>query len=302
MRKLRYSVAHTLTGRYSARYTPSIMFYIIAFSSLYRDNSVRAESLKKLYEESGLGGLFDIRVEQDYPERNYSAVRLKQNAFRLRAFELWENTKGHFFRIYHGDVPTAIKAELESYSLHKRSAKNYSDFIGNGEVIFQYFYDLFSSDTTKEIANQNKIYTRNSAYEGLALPDVDTSDTDVLGMEFTWKEIIAISEDESPENELKKVLSQSGVYLQRSSDGVSRYVGSAYSCGGILNRWLKHLNSNGDAKHLNLYVLENGYNNLVFTVLEFTDETLALKAECRWKQTLGTKNTGPYDGLRLNRN
>ncbi|WP_245609240.1 hypothetical protein [Vibrio pacinii] len=54
-------------------------------------------------------------------------------------------------------------------------------------------------------------------------------------MEFTWKEIIAISEDESPDNELKKVLSQVGVYLQRSTDGTSRYVGSAYSCGGILS-------------------------------------------------------------------
>ncbi|WP_255199242.1 hypothetical protein [Vibrio sp. JPW-9-11-11] len=114
--------------------------------------------------------MFDIRVEQDYLERSYSAIRLKQNAFRLRAFELWENTKGSFFRIYHGDVPAAIKAELESYPFHKRSAKHYSDLEGDGEAIFQYFYALFSSDTTKEIASQNKIYTRNSAYEGLALP------------------------------------------------------------------------------------------------------------------------------------
>lgn len=263
---------------------------------------MRSESLKQLYEESGLGALFDIRVEQDYPERNYSAIRLKQNAFRLRAFELWENTRGCFYRIYHGEISSAIKAELDSFSLHKRSARNYSDFVGDGTVIFDYFFELFSSDTTKDVASKNKVYTRNSAYEGLALPDVDTSDTDVLGMEFTWKEIIAISEDESPDNELKKVLSQSGVYLQRSSDGTSRYVGSAYSGGGILSRWLKHLNSNGDAKHLNLYVLENGYNNLIFTVLEFTDESSALKSEGRWKQTLGTKNTGPYDGVRLNRN
>ncbi|WP_063656040.1 GIY-YIG nuclease family protein [Aliivibrio fischeri] len=263
---------------------------------------MRSETLKKLYEESGLKDLFEVRIEQDYPERNYSAIRLKQNAYRLRAFELWENNSGSFFRIYHGDVPSAIKSELESYPLHKRSARNYSDFSGDENIIFQYFYELFSSDTSREVANQSKVYTRNSAYEGLALPDVDTSDVDVLGAEFTWKEIIAISEDESEDNELKKVLSQSGVYLQRSSDGVSRYVGSAYGCGGILGRWLKHLNSNGDAKHLNLYVLENGYNKLVFTVLEFTDDNTAIKAESRWKQTLGTKNTGPYDGFRLNRN
>ena len=97
-------------------------------------------------------------------------------------------------------------------------------------------------------------------------------------------------------------MSRSGVYLQRSNDGTSGYVGSAYSVGGILSRWLKHLNSNGDAKHLNLYVLENGHNNLIFTVLEFTNDNDALQTESRWKQTLGTKNTGPYDGIRLNKN
>ncbi|WP_244956842.1 hypothetical protein [Enterovibrio norvegicus] len=87
-----------------------------------------AESLKELYEKSRLVDLFDIRVEQDYPERNYSAIRLKQNTFRIRSFELWDNAKGCFFRIYHGDVSTVIKTELESHSLHERSAKKYSDF------------------------------------------------------------------------------------------------------------------------------------------------------------------------------
>ncbi|ACH63747.1 conserved hypothetical protein [Aliivibrio fischeri MJ11] len=55
--------------------------------------------------------------------------------------------------------------------MHKRSARNYSDFSGDENIIFQYFYELFSSDTSKEVANQSKVYTRNSAYEGLALPD-----------------------------------------------------------------------------------------------------------------------------------
>jgi hypothetical protein len=42
---------------------------------------------------------------------------------------------------------------------------------------------------------------------------------------------------------------------------------------------------------------------LVFTVLEFTEDgASAISSETRWKQTLGTKNTGPYDGVRLNKN
>jgi hypothetical protein len=139
-------------------------------------------------------------------------------------------------------------------------------------------------------------------YEGLALPDVDTADCDVLGRVFTWKEIIAISEDQSESNLLKKELSRCGVYLQRSSDGKSRYVGSAYGDGGLISRWLKHLTSNGDAKHLNLFVLENGYSHILFTVLEFCDASAATTNEMRWKATLGTKHSGIYDGLRLNSN
>lgn len=263
---------------------------------------MRSEKLKELYSSSNLGELFEIKIEKDYSERRYSAIRLRQNIFRIRAFELWENNSGSFCRIYHGDITNVIKAELDAHPEKVRSTQYYSDFVGNEEEIFTFFYNLFSSDTSKKIARQNQIYTRNSAYEGLALPDVDTSESEVLGVEFGWKEIIAISEDESEGNLLKLELSKPGVYLQRSSDGVSRYVGSAYSDGGILNRWLKHLNSNGDAKHLNLYVLENGYSNLVFTVLEFTSDATALQSESRWKKTLGTKNSGPYDGTRLNRN
>lgn len=263
---------------------------------------MRLEKLQELYQDNELGSLFEIKIEKDYPDKRFSAIRLKQNIFRLRSFELWENNDGNFYRIYHGQVPSAIKSELDSQSEKYRSTNHYTDFKGDGDELFSFFYDLFSSDASKKIANANQVLTKNSAYEGLALPDVDITDDDVLGAVFTWKEIIAISEDNSEENKLKKQLSQSGVYLQRSVDGVARYVGSAYSDCGILSRWLKHLNSNGDAKHLNLYVLENGYNDLVFSVLEFTSSEAALDAETRWKQTLGTKNTGLYDGVRLNRN
>jgi hypothetical protein len=263
---------------------------------------MRLEKLQELYQESALGSLFEIKIEKDYPDKRFSAIRLKQNIFRLRSFELWESNDGNFYRIYHGQVPSAIKSELNSRSEKFRSTNHYTDFKGNDKALFSFFYDLFSSDASKKIANANQVLTKNSAYEGLVLPDVDVTDDDVLGVVFTWKEIIAISEENSEENKLKKKLSQSGVYLQRSGDGVARYVGSAYGDCGILGRWLKHLNSNGDAKHLNLYVLENGYNNLVFSVLEFISSEDALNAETCWKQTLGTKNTGLYDGVRLNRN
>ena len=134
------------------------------------------------------------------------------------------------------------------------------------------------------------------------MPDVDTSDQEVMGRVYTWKEIIAIDEDSAEDNQLKKALSKGGVYLQRSVDGTSRYIGSAYGQGGILSRWLKHLTSNGNAKHLNLYVLDNGYSDVVFTVLEFTGADEALEAEKKWKNVLGTLNNGPYDGYRLNSN
>ncbi|WP_181320894.1 GIY-YIG nuclease family protein [Photobacterium phosphoreum] len=261
----------------------------------------RFDELMSLYQDSKLSSIFEIRVEDDY--ENYSAIRLKPNKFRLRAFELWDANGQPFVRIYHGGkIPESIKAELDSVNGNCKSVKRWSDFRGDFLIIFKEFFEILSSEVSNEIANKSQVYTKNSAYEGLALPDVDTSETDVLGVEFTWKEIIAISEDTSKDNLLKDNLSNSGVYLQRSKDGLSRYVGSAYGDGGMLGRWIKHLNSNGDAKHLNLYVLENGYNNLIFTVLEFTDGAKALSSEQRWKKTLGSKNTGPYDGYRLNRN
>lgn len=272
---------------------------------------MRLKKLEELFESSLLHELFNIRVIKDYADKSFSAVRVKQNDFRVRSFELWDaQALGEYFcRIYHGKLPEPIKVELDSNKSKVRSGKNYSDFQGCEQKIFNFFYSIFSSDRAKEIAQEMKVYTRNSAYEGLVLPDVDVSETDVLGTGFTWKEIIAIYEDDSEENELKKVLSKPGIYLQRSIDGSARYVGSAYGGGGILERWLAHLAFNGNAKHLNLYVLENGYSSLVFTVLEFFDssdeeekKSYLLKQECRWKQTLGTRNSGPYDGLRLNKN
>jgi len=263
----------------------------------------RIGNLKSIYSESGLSELLHIRKEDDYPERGFSSLRFKQNDFRVRAIEFWNHENGDFFRVYHSPkIVDEIKAEINLIEGTFRSAAEWSDFRGEFSDICKKLYLILSSDTTNELTKRNPVLTRNSKYEGLKLPDVDTSDIDVIGRVFDWKEIIAITEDTSEKNELKNTLSQGGVYLQRSNDGKSRYIGSAYGDGGILARWLKHLNSNGDARHLNLFVLENGYSNIVFTVLEFTDKDRALKSESRWKSTLGSKNTGPYDSFRLNNN
>ena len=68
------------------------------------------------------------------------------------------------------------------------------------------------SGTTIDLAKKNVVLTRNSKYEGLSLPDVDTSDQEVIGRVYTWKEIIAIDEDSAEDNQLKKALSK-GEYI-----------------------------------------------------------------------------------------
>lgn len=266
-------------------------------------NLNRQEELKRLFVDTRLSELLHIKKEDDYPEKNYSSLRFESNNYRIRAIELWEHKGGQYLRVYHANqIPVEIKNQLNEIKGQFSSAARYSNFRADYQQICCELYNILSSDFIIDSAKQNPILTRNSAYEGLELPDVDTSESNALGVTFNWKEIIAISEDSSEDNNLKNELSQCGVYLQRSSDGVSRYVGSAYNDGGILNRWLKHLKNNGDAKHLNLFILENGYSNIEFTVLEFTEKDDALRAESRWKRTLGCVNAAFYDGNRLNSN
>lgn len=266
----------------------------------------RTDELQQIFLSSSLAKLFQVRVVDYYgPQKDYTALRFHPNSFRIRALEIWDrpNPADSWLRVYHSDKMAAELKQLinglPTFRL-KGSASYYSDFIGDFQKIAQALGDLLSEDNVLQIVQSNPVVTRNSAYAGLVLPDVDVSDADVLGRIFTWKELIAINEDDSDGNELRKVLTQSGVYLQRSPDGTSRYVGSASGDGGILGRWIRHLTSNGSAKHLNIYVLENGYANVMFTVLEFTENVL--EAESRWKETLGSRNIGIYDGFRLNSN
>jgi len=238
----------------------------------------RLDELRDIYISSSLSELFQIKTEDDYPDRKYSALRFHTNPFRIRAIEIWE-TSSRYFRIYHGKVVEEVKAEINSITGCRNSTTWYSDFDGVFLDVAKKLYDILSNDRIVQIVRDNPLLTRNSAYEGLELPDVDTSESNILGRVFNWKEIIAICEDASEDNALKKALSQSGVYLQRSIDGKTRYVGSASGGEGFLGRWMRHLTSNGSAKHLNLFVLENGYNSIAFTVLEITPTDLALTAE-----------------------
>lgn len=263
----------------------------------------RIEELNKIFNDAQLKEIFTVKKEDDYPERKYSSLRFLPNEYRIYAIEIWEIAKGKFFRIYHShNIATEVKEAIDDINGQFRAAQKYIDFKGDFHQIANDLFNSLNTDALLQAAKDNQTLTKNAAYEGLALPDIDVSDREVLGRVFNWKEILAISEETTEENLMLKELSKNGVYLQRSICGESRYVGSAYNEGGIFSRWMKHLKSNGDAKHLNLFVLENGYNNLVFTVLEFTTPENSRAAEKRWKETLGTKNLARYDGLRLNKN
>ncbi len=266
----------------------------------------RSEQLEQIFQSTRLPSLLKPKKLQYYPDREFTALRFNSNGFRIRALEIWDkpNPVDSWFRIYHGSkIAPELKELIDGLDGFKRktSTGHYTDFYGDPQEISKALGDLLTDGNVEQIVRTNPL-ARSSAYEGLVLPDIDVADTEVLGRTFTWRDLIAISEDDSDDNELRKILSQPGVYLQRSQDGTSRYVGSAYGTDGILGRWLAHLTSNGNAKHLNIFILENGYANVLFTVLEFTDKDQATTAESRWKETLGTRNVGIYDGLRLNSN
>lgn len=70
----------------------------------------------------------------------------------------------------------------------------------------------------------------------------------------------------------------------------------------FIGRWMKYLESNGNAKYLNLFVLENGYNEILFLVIEFYDGDEILRRENMWKSILGTVNYNAYKGVQLNNN
>ncbi len=264
------------------------------------------DQLESILNSSGLGALFEERSRDDRTDgpQPHVAYRVKSNIYRIRAFELWGTEESYQFRIYHGSKMSAelkdlLKGRPECISSLIRVVDfQTEDYLTLAVAIKEILLD----EEVVKVCKESGSMARTTKFEGLKLPDVDMTDETVLGRTFTWADIIAIFEDESEENVLKAALSRKGIYIQRSKDGVSRYIGSAYGSNGILGRWMEHLTSNGNAHHLNLFVLENGYNEIVFSVIEFYEEADIIQREAMWKKMLATINYGPYNGLQLNRN
>lgn len=262
--------------------------------------------LEDILSKSELSTLFTLKTKDDNTgeENPHIAYRVKPNIYRIRAFELWGNKNDFYFRIYHSKkISDKLKERLTSVPGVTRNIKNVIDYKSSDYIQMAITIKniLLNNEIIYECKNSNTL-ARTSKFEGLDLPDIDTSQDEVMGQTFTWREIISIWEDDSEDNKLKKILSRNGIYVQRSKDGKSRYIGSAYGGDGIIGRWMKHLSSNGDAQHLSLFILENGYNELIFSVIEFCDREDIIQRENMWKQILGTINYGPYNGIQLNNN
>jgi len=264
--------------------------------------------LEQLLTTSGLAGMFELKKRDDRTSEQipWVAYRVKPNIYKIRSFELWKSAPNTFFRIYHApDIHENLKAMLTSLQEVRKVKNNYVDYQTNDYVeLTKSIVDILSSEEIIKDSKATSRHARTSKFAGLELPDVDTEQEDVIGQTFNWREVIAIWEDDSPDNKIKRTLSQNGIYIQRSEDGKSRYIGSAYGSNGIIGRWMAHLDFLGNAQHLNLYVLENGYNSIIFSVIEFmegTDSEL-IQRESLWKKTLGTVNKGPYNGIQLNKN
>lgn len=262
--------------------------------------------LEEILMKSELSNLFDLRTKDDRTSETkpFVSYRVKPNIYRIRAFELWRNDGGYLFRIYHGDkISDKLKEKLASFTELVNNTNWAIDYKSDDYIQLAIkIKGILSNDDILADCKSSSPLARTSRFAGLELPDVDTSQEDVLGQTFTWREIISIWEDDSEENTLKKKLSQSGIYIQRSKDGKSRYIGSAYGTGGIIGRWMKHLGSNGNAQHLNLFVLENGYSEVIFSVIEFYEDEDIIKRESMWKHILGTINLGSYNSIQLNNN
>ncbi|MEQ6853269.1 hypothetical protein AAHH17_02235 [Lysinibacillus capsici] len=208
--------------------------------------------LEPILIKGGLASMFELRVKDDHTleTRPWVAYRVKTNFYKIRSFELWNNEPKRFFRIYHAaDINENLYSTLTSLSGVIKKTKDYIDYQTDFVQLAISIAEVLAS---KEIIKECKATSRlahTSKFEGLELPDVDVSQEIVIGQTFSWREVIAIWEDNSEDNKIKQVLSQNGVYIQRSEDGKSRYIGSAYSQDGIIGRWMKHLGFLGDAHH-----------------------------------------------------
>lgn len=262
--------------------------------------------IKTLLQESEITNLFNLATidKNIINKRPMVSYRVKSNIYKIRAFEIWGENDDCFFRIYHSEkINIDLKEDLSSLPCTIKNNKRTVDYRSKDyKSLMKSIKDILDDKAIIKKCENDSSISRMSKFNGLKLPDIDTSIGYTKGQTFSWREIISIWEDDSKENILKESLKRPGIYIQRSQDGKSRYIGSAYGEDGILGRWMKHLDSNGDARHLNLFVLENGYNEIVFSVIEFYDGEDIIKRESMWKQILGTINTGSYNAIQLNNN
>lgn len=279
-------------------------------TTIYEDLSIEdkkvIDDFESLVIQSGLTEILEFRNKyKDRPLKNLFSLRFSSNPYRIGSVEIYKNPEKRDARIFFHDsiYQTSFYEGLKAIGKTEipYTSKNIIDYkFSNGYGMSDFLKDLtfFLKNNQDELP---AITSRSVGFEGLNLPIIDTDEPYQKGMTFTWKEILAIIQE--PESELFKSLSKSGVYLQRSKNGVSRYIGSAYGDGGIISRWRKHLERGGDAKFLSWYVLENGYGSIEFTVLEFCEdsEDSVIQQETYWKNTLATK-TGIYNGYQLNNN
>lgn len=267
------------------------------------------DMLQTILDESGIKSIFEFKRLKDLSntDKPHVCYRVNENLYRIYSFEIWKANNNFKFRVYHSeDIDKELQSNLNNIKSVVSNSKQYVNFQSN---TLDEFVDIAKSvksvllnDDIVNNCKKSAPRAKTSRFEGLDLPDIDTSQDDVIGQTFTWRDIISIWEDDSEDNQLKKSLSQNGIYIQRSKDGKSRYIGSAYGEEGVIGRWMRHLNSNGDAQHLNLFVLENGYNEIVFSVMEFYNGEDIVKRENQWKNILGTLNAGSYNGIQLNKN
>lgn len=265
-------------------------------------------TLEAILITSKIASLFELKEKDDHTTEPtpWVAYRVKTNSYKIRSFELWGTGQDTFFRVYHApNINESLKTLFESLSEVISSKNAFVDYRTDDYInLATKIKEILISDEIIKGCKATSRFARTSKFEGLELPDVDIAQVNVIGQTFNWRQIIAIWEENEEDNKLKEVLSQNGIYIQRSEDGTSRYIGSAYGSNGIIGRWMAHLNSLGDAQHLNLFVLENGYNSILFSVIEFIDGTASeiIQKEALWKKTLGTVNHGPYNKVQLNNN
>lgn len=254
--------------------------------------------------EAGVFNVLELRTK-DMPNSTQYSIRFVNNKFGMRAIETFIGNPNKNVRLYFNKK--IIGTDFHSSLLHLNGGKTASSSV-KGQLIDYNVVDLL--DFTKEFVSVLKednalpfVKSRSIGFEGLDLPILETDDEYEPGTSYTWKDVLSIIQE--PESQLFKSLSRPGIYLQRSNDGKSRYVGSAYGVGGIIDRWKKHLERGGDAKFLSWYILENGYVSVEFVVLEFMAEEASpeevIGKENVWKRILSTKSFS-YNGTQLNNN